>query len=473
MGNKYFLPDRFEAIKDKTKEIPCFILGVNKSIGKINELIDIINTSGRGTFLLVRGKSGSGKTTFLNTINQFSNEKFEILSVGEDVKIQDNLKTLKSTNHFRIVIIEDRENIEDLSSIDVVSKLQSINKFIRSKKGLNTIVVWPFNEYGNLDDFIYTAQSIGGTSLIDEYENYHEFDGPSKKDYYEILINTFEYYNPKKTLEDFGITETVALKLIKESYSIGDLITNVNTTIRRNKKELKNYFSRIDKFSMWIIVIAKNDPYKDIGVITKGKHGKVDINRIFENTDSNISKKFSNNPKFQLFANAIDCRILYLSSKSALEFICCNDDGKLAVEKNKAEVNYTSFKVDALDRIKKETLYKYFHREKTSRTNYKKMSDKNKAEFSKLLKIAESNDEVLNKQIASLLSEALNFPNYDTEVCFNDITNRRADVVFFEYDYSYRLEFMWRSYAGIAEISKYTLEKIYNYGEMVGYFKQY
>lgn len=77
-----FIPDRYEAFDIESvqeKEMKDFIVEVD-SIDDIDEIYEDMDAAGRGAFLILYGKSGSGKTTFLHTIPFFRRD-VEVLAI--------------------------------------------------------------------------------------------------------------------------------------------------------------------------------------------------------------------------------------------------------------------------------------------------------------------------------------------------------------------------------------------------------
>lgn len=75
--DKIMLPDRFEGLEKKENkfDIKKIIKPVEDGLAKINDLYEEMESSNRGSFLILKGKSGCGKTTFLKTLDIFKNSR--------------------------------------------------------------------------------------------------------------------------------------------------------------------------------------------------------------------------------------------------------------------------------------------------------------------------------------------------------------------------------------------------------------
>ena len=95
---KLMLPDRYEGLEDNRKkyDITKIILPVKEGINKIVELHEEIESSNRGAFLILKGKSGCGKTTFLRTLDVFI-EDIEIYTIFNDSNLVESMNSLQDT----------------------------------------------------------------------------------------------------------------------------------------------------------------------------------------------------------------------------------------------------------------------------------------------------------------------------------------------------------------------------------------
>mgnify|MGYP001781416189 FL=1 len=148
MNERFLLPDRFEGLYETIgdRDVTKIIAPVDYGINTIKDVYEEIYSSGRGSFLILLGNSGSGKTTFLRTLDLFI-ENVEILTISNEMDIRSEINKLTESKYeLRIVIIEGRESILDMSNTEVTAAIHMINSFIRSPKGKKSLVVWPCND---------------------------------------------------------------------------------------------------------------------------------------------------------------------------------------------------------------------------------------------------------------------------------------------------------------------------------------
>ncbi len=87
---------------------------------------------------------------------------------------------------------------------------------------------------------------------------------------------------------------------------------------------------------MWVVVVAKNDPEAEVGVLTRGQHSTADIERLMASTDANIVKEIKEHPeRLGLLGTAFDAKILSLPALTAIEVIHEHADDPLRGELGK------------------------------------------------------------------------------------------------------------------------------------------
>ena len=75
----------------------------------------------------------------------------------------------------------------------------------------------------------------------------------------------------------------------------------------------------------------------------------------------------------------------------------------------------------------------------------------------------------MNKSFGKALFDNNYIDDYQVEVNLGEGLTRRTDLLCKKDNEEIRLEFMWRTKTSKAEISNYTLNKLYNYGKALGY----
>lgn len=470
------LPTRFENINVKNKEVlKNFILRNNKAIRHIRTMIVNMESSNSGAFLLLKGESGIGKTTLINTLPFFLiNQNILIEAVDEKKDLREYLNKCKEVrNGIRLIVLEGREFSSQVKFSELEKSLTAINQFIRSQQGKNTIVVWPCNGEEMVQDILYFSSQIGGTSLFRD-DTVFELEGPDESDYYGILKNTFYILNQEDIEDDYGVTKAEAAKIRTnlEKITIGSFLEKTRSNLIQNILKIDGAFQDYDyeSFKLWILVIAKNNPLDDVTYLTKGNYANVDFQRLLSSTSGNISHKIQKNSNIiGLLAKELDCRILYIPYELVTNSITStkNDALKKLLSQNGVKIHNSATK--RIDILKSSlgsaiTGSQIHYKRTTSKIEDSQLSQ----DFSNILKITQNNDRIANEELGKILEENELVYSSRPEQSFGLNYSVRTDLLCGIEGNYLRLEMMWRTSTTRGEIANYVLQKLLNYASAMG-----
>lgn len=473
MDNDLLIPDRYEALNRVVKKdyFTHFIVEVKDALKEIDEIYSDMQIAARGAFLILYGKSGVGKTTFLHTLPIFR-EDVSVISIEYDRDINNELKNMKRTkNTLRIIVIEGREALKDSSNEEIEKSLHSINKFLRSDNGLNTLIVWLCNKSEMRDSIIELAEDIGGDALLGVDDGFISFNGPRKKDFINIAKNTISTINEGASLLNLGITDEQANEMIEDNDTIGRYLGKLRNVSKENSKNIRKLVGK-EKCKMWVVVIAGNEPRKDVASLTSGSFASADIERMLVATDANIVEDIKQYPNMIGKLSAFfDCKIINIQILAAMSIAREFADPQLREKMKNNKMTVTKDK-KAIENLNKSELIRAFQgREIGMGKKGNKVGNNSVDAFGKLTLLASSNDVEINKTIAEALKSVGVIKNYKLEANFGSGMSRRTDILCETDDVPVRLEMMWRKTTGQAEIANYTLNKLYNYGKAIGLLK--
>jgi energy-coupling factor transporter ATP-binding protein EcfA2 len=463
------VPDRFENLKDNAQEkLSTIIVEVRDALEKLDDIYEDMITAARGAFLILKGDSGSGKSTFLNTINLFR-EDVVIETINNDESISETLKHSTPTDSaLRIFILEGREALRGKSTSEIEIDLHSINTFLRSKKGERTLVVWLCNTEDMKEILIQVADAIGGDALLGIDEPFYDFHGPQKKDFLDIAKRTVQLLNNGASLNDMGITDEQASQMANNANTIGRYFNGLRKELRANTLLIKKLTGK-EQFKMWVVVLAGNEPENDVAALTRGQSAIADIERMMVSTQANIVTDLKQYPeKLGLLSNVFDCKIIYIPILTATAIARDYADNQLIERMKEVSLN-TKADSTGKDRLLNSELYNAFSGNPSGPRKKGKTGNNSREAFEKLARIASTNDKLINKTFGEAMIDLGLISNFSLEEDLGQGLTRRTDILCEIPLSKIRVEMMWRTKTSRAEIANYTLTKLYNYGKAIGY----
>lgn len=140
------LPDRYEVLQQKAPDqLSSIVVPVQGALSHLDDVHQDMLQAGRGAFMLLRGNSGAGKSTFLHTAPMFRGG-VRVFSIPGDVGVSEGIGRLpKPEGPLDIVVLEEREALSDVQEKEIERDLHVINSFLRKREGARCLIVWPCN----------------------------------------------------------------------------------------------------------------------------------------------------------------------------------------------------------------------------------------------------------------------------------------------------------------------------------------
>ena len=159
-------------------------------------------------------------------------------------------------------------------------------------------------------------------------------------------------------------------------------------------------FRAREQCRMWVVVVAKNDPEPEVGVLTRGQYSTADIERLMASTDANIVREIKEHPeRLGLLATTFDAKILSLPALTAIEVVQDYADDPLRIELGKHGFSVTGA-TDGKDRLLDSDLASALQGEPVGTL---KRGPKPKADrlspFDAIMVVAQTNDEASNRAV--------------------------------------------------------------------------
>ncbi len=466
------VPDRYETLARRANDkLPSIVVPVPESLAVVDDIFGRMRRTGRGAFLILRGASGAGKSTFLHTVNLYKTG-VRTLSVPGGSSIRSFLESHKpSTEMLEILVLEEREAAISFTDSELEDWLHSINGFIRSPKGEKCLVAWPCNTDALRDRIVSLANSIGGEALLGPKLPWLNFSGPAKESFLTIAERTLSVLNQSATLSDLGLTAEQVNTAAESANTIGGFLAALDSQIADSQLEVSKLLDR-EQCRLWIIVAAGNDPGPDVAGLTRGRFAAIDTERLMTSTGANVVADLKKQPeKIGILGTVLDAKILHLPVLAASAIARAYADEPL--KRRMREVGLSlkpDSKEDAKSRLLQTEMASVFASGTQGTLNRgPKLGSKSVETFEKLAEIASTNDSYLNRTIGSALEDAGLILSFETEKVFGDKLKRKTDILAQSTEGPVRIEVMWRKSTGRANIADYTLTKVANYGRAIGF----
>lgn len=465
------VPDRYESLARRAGgSLNSIVVPVQSALAEIDAIYGRMHRADRGAFLVLRGASGAGKSTFLHTLHMYRAGVLTT-SVLADQSIREYLKKDRPNALLEVLVLEEREAAISFSNQELEYWLHAINGFIRSDRGRNSIVVWPCNTDELRDRIVSLGKKIGGNSLVGNGQGWFDFPGPNTDEYRSIAEKTLSTLNQGATLSDLGLTTAIVEEVAKSSSTIGDFLSSIHDKIAIAENSVAKLLKQ-ENCRLWIIVAAGNDIESEVAALTRGRYAAVDTEGMMSSTDANIIKELKSFPdKIGILGTVLDAKIFHLPILTASAIARAFSDKKLKDAMQLAGLSLKpDRKADAVERLSQTELASILKSGSQGLlTRGKKPGSESVDAFEKLAKIASNDDVSLNRALGAALVEAGLIQSFEVEQDFGSGLTRRTDILAKTAAGPIRIEVMWRSSTSRAAIANYTLTKLSNYGRAIGF----
>jgi DNA (cytosine-5)-methyltransferase 1 len=465
------VPDRFESLARRAEgRLNGIVVPVQAALEEVDRVFARMGQADRGAFLILRGQSGAGKSTFLHTLNIYRTG-VKTISVPGDKPIREFLRSRQRADQLEVLVLEEREAAISFTDSELEDWLHAINGFIRSDQGRKTIVVWPCNTDVLRDRVVALARTIGGDSLVGTGTGWFDFSGPNSSEYAPIAERTLATLNQGATFSDLGLTVETVLSAADKSKTIGDFLSKIHDQISFAENAVEKLL-RQEKCRLWVIVAAGNDVASEVAALTRGRYAAVDTERMMTSTEANVVTDLKKQPeKIGILGTVLDAKILHLPILTASAIARAFSDQKLKDLMSSAELRLKpDKKSDAIDRLMQTDFASLLNSGSQGLlARGKKPGPDSVGAFEKLAQIASSNDAALNRALGAALTEAGLIQSFKVEQDFGAGLIRRTDILAQTPSGPARIEVMWRKSTSRAEIANYTLTKLANYGRAIGF----
>ena len=288
------LPTRWEILheraKDRKLEATEFVERIDGSAQDIDKLLYRIRSNGIGAFEVIFGLSGSGKTTFVNSLPKF----FEGISVHEFPKEQQiselipfiRGKYLEDQKAVPVFLVSKRDNPKAVDLDQVDELMADFVDFFRTKEG-RCLVLWTVTKSESAKKIADAAWEAGRNSVTSpDDRGLHRFSGLEKSKYRDVADVTARSLSGDG-LESFGLSKEVTDLALLDCDTIAEFYEALNSKADEIRGSTWSVLRERIRPRLWIAVPADEPAAIEASVraLTQGQRGRVDIDALQEWVD--------------------------------------------------------------------------------------------------------------------------------------------------------------------------------------------
>jgi hypothetical protein len=226
------LPTRFEPLWRTFGELTKMTFVPQEGdLGKIKTFLAAAESSGQGKMLLLRADSGTGKSTFVHSLEVFLADKiFSVtrLPLPRELEVQAipaYVARLPKNDKFTVINFDGRE-APHFDEAEYQTFLVALNGVLRSRSDI--IVIWPITDMAFSAKIIALMNKVGGRSAFSG-SGVYELNGLPKDKFLVALGKILQVANWK--IEDAAITHKEVQSLIESSSNLGNFLDDLQLLI--------------------------------------------------------------------------------------------------------------------------------------------------------------------------------------------------------------------------------------------------
>lgn len=478
------LPNRWEILEQEARQrnVPLkpLITPVQDAIAEIERELRRIRETGIGRLYIISGVTGSGKTTFLNSLRLFVDEvtvhSIKIATIDSRESIVTALAALNRDPHKNtVVVLEGRETTGAFRSEEIDILLATLNQDFRDGVGRKTLFVIPTTSQAVAQSVSERAYTVGG--MTSRTKPFYVFNGPPRSSFVSIANDTLRALNESRTLAEYGISDTMAKGIAESVESIGSFMERCYEEINDRKQVVLNHASatKRKRVHLWMVFCSlennSRNNYDIIRSLTFGEYQHVQVKRVLIG-DSKEVRHWEHRPDaFSVAAQYLDLRLTYMPLRTANAIVSSYGDNDLVdylktLEKDgKPLLQREALRVRAQESLAGTAIGAFLRGEGYVDRNVSRGAPAEGAQelFREIFKALNNNDKILNSLVARTLRDINKHPEntIPTELPLNDGRTLLADVAVVTPTDIYCLEFKWRSSVLYeAEVIRETVQRV-------------
>ncbi len=319
----------------------------------VKNITEYLSTTSGCQVLVIRAETGSGKTTFLNTLPYymsdvtFHTQTMELQFISQDEFGPELEKIKVYQDGINLIILEGREKPESISDKYIQVVLSNINRFSRAKR-LPMLFVIPTIEEQVARSWCDHGARIG--DLIPEHKLYagsrwYTYPGVAKDKFVEVAKETVRSLNPRN-LEEFGVSTDELNSWADKAPTIGKFMEIIATEVTHRRAASK-ITVKGKRERVWVVYCAPDYKHYDhtylvIDGLCHDEKLRVSPNKLISPDIDTSTAKFwresSQWAKLVTTINFLDIRLINFPITTAVAAVLAYGNEKLLESFKKATI---------------------------------------------------------------------------------------------------------------------------------------
>jgi hypothetical protein len=410
------LPTRYERLEAKAREINAdlrrIVVKVEASVEHLQELFLAMQQTDLCRFEVFYGASGSGKTTFLETLEQFF-EGVTVHKLDSTVPLTESVakieKEMQGSRGLKsIVYLADRDNPTETDDelLTFFERLRALFRRIDPR----LLVVWPISLKDKSQHLFDLAQSIGADSLIGRTAGPYHFRGPPNAQYYAIADDTARMFNEGSGLLEFGIDETIGTGVLSQAATLGAYFNKIIDHSNMLNDIIADVLREKPRPRVWVVVCGDEDTelMSTVQSLTFGNQRALDTTKFTAHVgerrrQTQYMKDWQALGSYMTFLlRMLDVKVIEVPPNLALAVVRAFGDQGIRNALKQKSAN----KMNTIDSLQESVLGELVTgAEPRDRRAPHKTGADTRAEFNRIQARAKAEDRLLNKAFAAAFQE--------------------------------------------------------------------
>jgi hypothetical protein len=334
------IPASYEVLRQAVGEdrIGQVLVECDRDIVEFKRYIAEVTASGQGKLLFLKGESGQGKTSFVESTAVFLTDVVGgVLSAPPEYELplpdltwwlSDELPKTRRIARKRLTVVNlDGREIPALDEGATQVAMGNLNGFLRTNP--DVLMVWPVNQRDFAEQAIERLRTAGGETALASTP-IHVLEGLKQDQFYDVLRLLLDATNTR--LEDAAISGDEARSLVKATTRIGEYLRQVQQLVvsRYDLGEIGAALPRL-----LITVTSNDDTYTACRMLRRGTRFLVDADKLLQHSRANVAddwrRRGRKNPRTGLpfIAALFEVELLNLSSSAVVNACAFGPDDDL------------------------------------------------------------------------------------------------------------------------------------------------